>query len=160
MRGCASRPPPLPASSGHPDDRIKVDLDEDPVTSTLPPPVTDGDVLVRLPAPDAAWAATLPAAPGGHLLTLTLGHPSLLPEAGGAGLPTGYRLVGVASEQRPIGRTVDVYVPAMVRDDHPEWWRSVLERAERVFDLRLGPVQQVLAAELALHTRAPTDLHT
>lgn len=128
-----------------------------PVTSTLPPPVTDGDVLVRLPARDAAWPATLPAAPAGHLLTLTLGHVSLLPGAEDAGLPAGYRLVGVASETRSIGRTVGIYVPARVRNDHPDWWRSLLYRAERVFDLQLGPVQRVLAAELALHAGVSRD---
>jgi hypothetical protein len=127
------------------------------VTPTLPAPVTDGDVLVRLPARDADWPATLPAAPPGHVLTLTLGHPLLLPRAGGTPVPVGYRIVGVATEQRPIGRTVDVYVPAAVRDDHGTWWLAVLALAERVFDLRLGPVQRVLAAELELHTRISTD---
>lgn len=126
------------------------------MTPTLPPPVTDGDVLVRLPAIGSSWPTTLPAVPGGHLLTLTLGHPALLPAAHGR-LPVGYRLVGVATDARPIGQTVDVYVPARVRDDHPDWWLSLLSRAERVFDLRLGPVQRVLAAELALHRRPPTD---
>lgn len=126
------------------------------MTFTLPPPVTDGDVLVRLPARDAAWPATLPAAPPGHLLTLTLGHPSLLPGPRGVGLPAGYRLVGVASKERPIGRTVAIYVPAALRNDHPGWWRSLLHQAERVFDLQLGPVQRVLAAELALHAGSPT----
>lgn len=121
------------------------------MTSTLPPPVTDGDVLVRLPARDAAWPATLPAAPAGRVLTLTLGHPSLLPGLESAALPAGYRLVGVASERRPIGRSVDIYVPVSVRKHHPHWWRSLLNQAERVFDLQLGPVQRALAAELALH---------
>lgn len=125
------------------------------MTSTLPPPVTDDDVLVRLPASGHGWPGTLPPVPGGHLLTLSLGHPSLLPAARGA-LPGGYRIVGVATA-RPIGHTIDVYVPAMVRDDHPDWWRSLVARAERVFDLRFGPVRRVLAAEIALHTRSPTD---
>jgi hypothetical protein len=124
------------------------------VTSTLQPPVIDGDVLVRLPAIDEAWAATLPPAPGGHVLTLTLGHPALLPGPGATSLPAGYRIVGVATERRPIGRTVDVFVPALVRSEHPDWWTATLHLAERVFDLRLGPVQRVLAAELELHTRA------
>lgn len=132
-------------------------IDEDLVTSTLPPTVSDGDVLVRLPARDTAWPATLPAAPAGHLLTLTLGHPSLLPEPDGAALPAGYRLVGVASERRPVGRSVGIYVTATVRSQHPDWWRSLLDQAERVFDLQLGPVQRVLAAEIALHAGAPTN---
>jgi hypothetical protein len=127
------------------------------VTATLPPPVTDGDVLVRLPASDVDWPATLPATPPGHVLTLTLGHPELLPRAGGSTLAVGYRIVGVATARRPVGPTVDLYVPATVREDHPGWWLAVLALAERVFDLRLGPVQRVLAAELELHTRAFTE---
>jgi hypothetical protein len=141
--GCEDAPPPT--------------VDEDLVTPTLPPPVTDGDVLVRLPAGEADWPAALPPVPDDHVLTLTLGHPCLFPPLAHAPLAAGYRLVGVATEQRPIGLTVDVYVPAVVRETHPLWWRAFLVGAERVFDLRLGPVQRVLAAELALHTRPPTD---
>lgn len=143
MRGCAPRPPTTATAWST--------IDGDLVTSTLPTTVNDGDVLVRLPARDAAWPTTLPAAPAGHLLTLTLGHPSLLPGPESAALPHGYRLVGVASERRPIGRSVGIYVPATLRTLHPAWWRSLLDQAERVFDLQLGPVQRVLAAELALH---------
>lgn len=127
---------------------------EDNVPATLPSPVTDGDVLVRLPATTGDWAATLPPVPQGAVLTVTLGHPALLPGPGQGPLPRGYRIVGVATERRPIGRRVDVFVPVAMRIEHPDWWEATLRQAERVFDLRLGPVQRVLAAELELHTRA------
>jgi hypothetical protein len=120
-----------------------------------PNPVTptEGAVIVRLGAPARSWAGTLPEVPGGRLLTLTVGHPSLLPVAADALASRGYRLVGVAADHRPIGFTVDILVPAEVRTAHPGWWTTLVGRAERVFDLRHGPVQRVLAAELELHLR-------
>lgn len=124
------------------------------MTSTPLPPVVDGSVLVRIPAHDRGWARALPTSPGFEPLTVTVGHPDLLPVPGDDLVAAGYRVVGVASEHRPIGFTVDVLVPADLREDHPRWWAEMLARAERVFDLRLGPVQVVLAAELALHARA------
>lgn len=122
--------------------------------STLQPAITDGDVLVRLPAADETWATTLPPLPRGVVVTVTLGHPRLVPNSTQDPLGAGYRVVGVATEHRPIGPVVDLFVSAGLRDAHPEWWTALLARAERVFDLRLGPVQRVLATELALHTRS------
>jgi hypothetical protein len=49
---------------------------------------------------------------------------------------------------------VDVLVPRTLRDAEPLWWDAVRSSAERIFDLRLGPVRFVLAAELELHLRA------
>jgi hypothetical protein len=114
---------------------------------------TDGAVIVRLGAVDRTWAGSLPAVPGGHTLTVTVGHPMLLPVPSADLRTNGYRLVGVASAARPVGPTVDVLVPRDVRKRHPTWWRALLSRAERVFDLRHGPVLRVLAAELELHLR-------
>lgn len=124
------------------------------MTSTPPLPVSEGTVLVRLPAHGRGWVDTLPPVPDGTSLTVTVGHPDLLPVADDALARAGYRVVGVASEHRPIGLAVDVLVPASVRASEPQWWLDVLARADRVFDLRMGPVQHVLAAELAMHARA------
>jgi hypothetical protein len=120
--------------------------------ASLPVPA-DGSVLVRITAPDRSWAARLPRVPGGRTLTVTVGHPALLPVPVDELVSGGYRIVGVAAEHRPIGRTVDVLVPGDLRRDHPHWWQQVAGAAERVFDLRHGPVQRVLAAELDLHLR-------
>lgn len=114
-----------------------------------------GAVLVRLPA-DHRWAEVLPAAPGP--VTVTVGHPDLLGDDAAAlerALdPRGYRIVGVASAARPIGAVVDLLVPRELRESHPAWWAALGRDAERIFDLDLGPVRLVLAAELALHERA------
>jgi hypothetical protein len=119
----------------------------------LPVPM-DGAVLVRVAAPDRGWAGRLPPVPGGRTLTVTVGHPGLLPVPVDDLVSGGYRIVGVASERRPVGRTVDVLVPGELRGGEPGFWRALLASSERVFDLRHGPVQQVLAAELDVHLRA------
>jgi hypothetical protein len=113
----------------------------------------DGTVLVRLSAPDRSWARRLPPVPADRTLTVTVGHPALLPVPVDDLIAGGYRIVGVAAAHRPVGRTVDVLVPADLHRDHPTWWRELQRSAERVFDLRHGPVQRVLAAELDLHLR-------
>jgi hypothetical protein len=123
-----------------------------PVTS--PTSSLEGAVLVRLPAADRGWAAGLPAAPDAAVLTVTVGHPSLVPVPVDDLLDGGYRIVGVASDHRPIGPCVDVLVPPELRRDAPDWFHELVSRAERVFDLRLGPVLRVLAGELHLHLRA------
>jgi hypothetical protein len=127
-----------------------------PVLRPAPPPVpTDGSVLVRLAAPDQSWARRLPAVPGGRTLTVTVGHPALLPVPVDDLVGGGYRIVGVAAVHRPVGRTIDVLVPGDLLGTHPQWWEQLVTLAERVFDLRHGPVQRVFAAELDLHLREP-----
>lgn len=111
-------------------------------------------VLIRLSAGSRRWPDTLPPVPGSRVLTISVGHPRLLP-LDSAGLETlGYRVVGVAVAHRPIGATIDILVPRSLVVAEPGWVGVLRSRAERVFDLRMGPVQQVLAAELAVHRRA------
>jgi hypothetical protein len=114
---------------------------------------SDGSVLVRVAAPDRSWARRLPPVPASRTLTVTVGHPDLLPVPVDDLVSGGYRVVGVAADHRPVGRTVDVLVPGELLREHPGWWRELAGAAERVFDLRHGPVQRVLAAELDLHLR-------
>jgi hypothetical protein len=124
------------------------------VTARAHPRVQDGAVLVRLRADGPDWAARLPAAPTSRVLTVTVGHPSLVPVPVDDLVSGGYRIVGVAEGDRPVGACVDVYVPADLRVREPEWWGRLSARAERVFDLRMGPVWAVLGAELELHLAA------
>ena len=114
---------------------------------------TDGAVLVRLPAKDRTWVADLPAVPGGRTLTVTIGHPDLLPVPPDDLVSAGYRIVGVAAEHRPLGRIVDVLVPAALRSSEPEWWERLAGCSQRIFDLRHGPVLRLLEPELTLHLR-------
>lgn len=118
---------------------------------TSAPAAPDAGVLVRIAASGPRWPQLLPAVPDGYELTVTLGSSRLLPAGP---LPVGLRLVGVATDHRPIGDVVDVLVPASLRASEPVWTRRLCRQAERVFDLRFGPVAQLLAAELALHRSA------
>ena len=119
-------------------------------TQTIP---TDGAVIVRLRAPDRTWISELPVVPGSRTLTVTVGRADLLPVPVEELMSRGYRLVGVAAEHRPIGPTVDVLVPADLRESEPQWWQQLEPLSERVFDLRMGPVRMVLAAEIDVHVR-------
>ncbi|MFO7961147.1 MAG: hypothetical protein R6U94_09395 [Nitriliruptoraceae bacterium] len=111
-------------------------------------------VLLRLPVEDRDWPSTLPEVPRGGPVTVTLGRPDLMPNDPGPARARGYHIVGAASEYRPLGPVADLLVTAELREAAPAWWDALLRRASRVFDLRLGPVQQVLSAELALHVEA------
>lgn len=111
-------------------------------------------VLLRLPVEGTAWAATLPEVPDGAEVTVTVGHPELVPTDPAPARDRGYHVVGTASEHRPLGWVVDLLITAELRETAPTWWDGLLRRAVRVFDLRLGPVQQVLSAELSLHADA------
>jgi hypothetical protein len=117
----------------------------------------DGTLLVRVPAVDRTWARHLPPVPGGRTLTVTVGHADLAPVPADDLVASGYRIVGVAADHRPLGRLVDVCVPPDLRSEHPAWWVAMVERADRVFDPRLGPVARVLAAELDMHRRAASS---
>ena len=117
--------------------------------SPSPVAVTEMAVLARLPATDRHWVSTLPPAPLGRTLTVSVGHADLLPVASEQLIAAGYRVVGVAGV--PDGDHVDILVPMELRRAEPDWWADLVERAMRVFDLRMGPVRFVLAAELELH---------
>jgi hypothetical protein len=117
-------------------------------------PLTEGAVLVRLAARDRSWAASLPPVPEDRVLTVTVGHPDLVPVPADDLVGAGYRIAGVASARRPVGFTIDVLVPRDLRCGHPAWWRALARQSLRIFDLRMGPVRVVLAAELELHLRA------
>ncbi|WP_052667233.1 hypothetical protein [Nitriliruptor alkaliphilus] len=117
----------------------------------------EGTLLVRVPATDRGWARTLPRVPAGRTLTVTVGLAELAPVPADDLVASGYRIVGVAADHRPLGRLVDVCVPPDLREAHPAWWASLAARADRIFDPRLGPVARVLAAELALHRGAASS---
>jgi len=119
----------------------------------MTPIPTDGAVIVRLRAADRSWISQLPVVPGDLTLTVTVGRSDLLPVPVDELVGRGYRLVGVAAEHHPIGPTVDILVPIPLRAHHPDWWARLAPLAERVFDLRMGPVRHLLAAEIELHVR-------
>jgi hypothetical protein len=86
-------------------------------------------------------------------VTVTVGRSELLPDPALASR-RGYLVVGAASDARPIGDVVDLLVAGELQEAAPAWWTEVLGRSHRAFDLRHGPVQRVLGAELAMHAQA------
>lgn len=124
------------------------------MTAREHPRVPDGAVLVRLRADGPDWAARLPITPSRQVLTVTVGHPSLLPVPVDDLITGGYRIVGVASSEQSFGACVDVFVPAELREQAPAWWAQMAQLADRIFDLRMGPVWSVLGNELELHLAA------
>ncbi len=121
-----------------------------PVTA---PPLPDGAVLLRVPVRDPAWPQALPEVPDGAQVTVTVGRFELLPDLTVASA-RGYLVVGAASDTRPIGDVVDLLVLPELREAAQTWWEELLGRSHRAFDLRHGPVQRVLASELAMHARS------
>ncbi len=121
--------------------------------SVTAPPLPEGAVLLRLPVAGPSWPEALPAVPLGGRVTVTVGRADLLPD-GHAAADRGYLVVGAASDSRPLGDVIDLLVLPELQQGAPAWWHELLGRATRAFDLRHGPVQQVLGAELAMHAAA------
>ncbi len=113
---------------------------------------TAGPVLVRVPAADAEWVHALPPVPDGGRLGVTVGDATLTAAAGPLA-DRGFDLLAAVPGRWP-GRHVDLLVPATLRASHPRWFAALLLVAERVFDLRHGPVHLALRAELAAHLPA------
>lgn len=98
-----------------------------------------------------SWPLRLPPAPPSCDLTVSVSHPALATVDAADLVASGYRLVGVVPAPLDGARYVDVLVPRTVLASEPEWWRSLLEVADRAFDLQHGPVRNVLAGVLASH---------
>jgi hypothetical protein len=110
---------------------------------------TEGPVLVRIDARDATWVSGLPTVIDGRRLGMTVGD-TALSSSGTELAARGYDLIDVVPGRRP-GRHADVLVPADLRTMHPRWFAGLLLVAERVFDLRFGPVHVALHDELVAH---------
>lgn len=115
---------------------------------TVAPP--SGSVLVRVDASDPSWCVGLPLPPAPWAPTVTVlgerrdGEAALLSGRG-------YRLAGIGAAREGATRTADVLVPEALRDAAPQWWRPLLLQAERVFDLRMGPVLWALEEVVRAH---------
>jgi hypothetical protein len=117
-------------------------------TERLAPP--PGALLVRVATTGPSWVGRLPPVPGGLEITVSVSAPDQREIPSDRLAASGYRIVGCHPNRTG---TVDLLVPASVIAAHPDWWRQVLAVADRAFDLRLGPVQRILGAEISLHLR-------
>ena len=125
------------------------------VTDDRVPPArpAEGPVLVRVAATEAEWVRGLPNVPAGSRVGVTVGDAGLRGCTDELAL-RGYDLIDVVPGRRP-GEHADLLVTATLRDAHPRWFSSLLLVADRVFDLRFGPVHVALHDELVAHLPAP-----
>lgn len=123
------------------------------MSSTAARPTTPaGAVLVRVFAHGLSWVRSLPVVPGGTTVTATVSDARLGRVPADDLVAHGYRVVGISSARpRGAGEVVDLLVPREVREANPDWFRELLERADRAFDCDLGPVRRIMHDELALH---------
>jgi hypothetical protein len=108
----------------------------------------EGPVLVRVTAA-GEWVHSLPPLPEPERVGVTVGDAVLRDDRDGLAL-RGYDLIDVVPGRRP-GRHADLLVPARLREQHPRWFAALLLVADRVFDLRFGPVHVALHDELVAH---------
>ncbi|MDX1658469.1 MAG: hypothetical protein R3343_06585 [Nitriliruptorales bacterium] len=112
-----------------------------------------GSLLLRVPvAPTTPWPRQLPPVGGSTTVTVTVSDADDLSVPPDDLLGTGYRPVGVL-DTTPAG-CVHVLVTPSLQRSQPDWWSQLLELADRVFDLRMGPVRRVFEDEIAIHVQA------
>jgi hypothetical protein len=104
---------------------------------------------VRIATEGTDWVTSLPPVPTGDRIGVTVGAPDLAVVADGLAL-RGYDLLGVVPGRLP-GPHADLLVTSRLRDAHPRWFSALLLVADRVFDLRFGPVHVALHDELVAH---------
>jgi hypothetical protein len=113
----------------------------------------EGPVLIRIDAEASDWVLGLPAVPEALIVSVTVGDPSLRDDARELAM-RGYDLIEVVPGRSP-GRHADLLVPAALREEHDRWFAALLLVAQRVFDLRFGPVHIALHDELMAHLPSP-----
>ncbi len=113
---------------------------------------SDAGALARLPVTDGAWAESLPPAPDGHRVTVSLSTQGLADEHGDALALLGYVLVpGPDILDRAAGDVAWLVVSRALAIAHPRWWASVRNLSDAVYRLDMGPVRRRFAAVLAPH---------
>ena len=116
--------------------------------------VTNADqqlsLCVEVRVTDAAWIEDLPPAPANRHITMSFDSARFVARDQRAVEQLGYVSVGVGA----IGHAQDVahlLVSLEIVNGHQRWWRALLDLAQRVYDLRFGPVQLALRDVLVRH---------
>jgi hypothetical protein len=107
-------------------------------------------LCVEVCVEDATWLEDLPPAPADHHISVSFDSARFVARDQQAVEELGYRCVGVGV----VGHTGDVahlLVPLHIVEAHTRWWRALIDLAQRVYDLRFGPVQLALRDVLARH---------
>ena len=114
-------------------------------------PQADG-VILRLRTGGDGWAEDIPPAPPHHLVTVTFTTLDARALHADAIDLLGYRVAGI--RPCPFGEPysyADLLVPPDLAESRIRWWYAISERADRVFNVRAGPVAMVFADVLAAH---------
>jgi hypothetical protein len=107
-------------------------------------------LCVEVAVEDRSWIERLPPAPASHPVTLSFDDVELAARDRTAVADLGYAVVGTAA----VGHAADVahlLVPLRTVERHPRWWRTMVDLASRIYDLRFGPVRMALRDVLVLH---------
>lgn len=109
--------------------------------------------LVRLAVRGDRWAEAIPPVPDAFGVSVSFSCEEAVDLHGAALALLGYRVV-----PRPCGgggagsaAHADFLVPRALQDAHPTWWRALLGRAERAYDLAFGPVAAMLEPVVGAH---------
>jgi hypothetical protein len=110
----------------------------------------DRGALARLIIEHGCWVEEVPPLPAGHAVTVAFSTPDLAAEHAEAIERLGYRVVGAHEEVESLP-TADFLVPEALIESHPAWWRALVDQADRVYVLELGPARWALSAALRVH---------
>jgi hypothetical protein len=105
--------------------------------------------LVRLPVRGILWAESLPPAPGGNAVTVSLSRPELAAEHGETLDLLGYEVVRGTTDEEPAVAWLLVHGDVALA--HARWWASIRDLADAVFPLAMGPVARRYAQVLRAH---------
>lgn len=111
-------------------------------------------LCVEISTDEPRWLEDVPPTPAGATVTVSFGAAWLAARDQATIGELGYHSVGTAA----VGHAEAVahlLVPLALATRHPRWWRAVLDAADRVYDLRFGPVQVALHAVIAAHDPTP-----
>jgi hypothetical protein len=107
-------------------------------------------LCVEVSVENAAWIEDLPPAPVNRHITVSFDSARFVARDQQAIEQLGYTGVGVGAVSH-VSDVAHLMVPLDVVNNHRRWWRALLDLAQRVYDLRFGPVQLALRDVLAQH---------
>lgn len=111
-------------------------------------------LCVEVRVEEATWIEDLPPVPADRRISLSFDAAAYVTRDRRAVEELGYVCVGVGAV-RHVTDVAHLLVPPDAVENHTRWWRTMLDLAERVYDLRFGPVQMALCDVLAAHHGAP-----
>lgn len=107
-------------------------------------------LCVEVCVEDATWIEDLPPVPADHHVSVSFDSSASVARDRRAVEELGYVCVGVGAV-RHVSDVAHLLVAPDIVEAHTRWWRTMLDLAQRVYDLRFGPVQMALRDVLVAH---------